>query len=265
MLCISGCSSGSHNQDAQNEQPAVTGAAGNAITQVSTIDALLAGVYQGHMSLEELQAYGNFGIGTFEGLDGEMILLEGIFYQVKADGKVYQPGKETRTPFACVIHFSEDYSLTISSIQDMGSLEALIDSLVPHQNRFVAYSLHGTFSHMRTRSVPAQTKPYPPLAEVTQFQPVFDLNDITGTIIGFRSPAFVKGVNVPGHHMHFLADDHTGGGHILAFSLLSGQLEMDTSHSWLNLYLPSDSEAFHQADLSTDRTKELHYVEKEQD
>jgi acetolactate decarboxylase len=268
FLCIFGCNLNDKQQQEQTNQPsdqlqAAADPAHNAITQVATIDALLAGVYDGHMTLETLRTFGDFGIGTFEGLDGEMVLLDGTFYQVKSDGKVYQPGPETQTPFACVIHFSADHILPINKRHNMSSLEALIDSLVPQQNRFVAFRLHGQFNHMRTRSVPAQKKPYPPLAEVTRFQPIFDMHDIPGTLIGFRSPTFVQGVNVPGYHMHFLADDHSGGGHILAFTMLSGKMEMDTVHSWLNLYMPSDSDAFHQADLSVDRSQELHYVEKE--
>ncbi len=280
MLCIAGCSDGTHKQSRQNNQGsdqlaaadlahnrsdrmAAADPARNAITQVATIDALLAGVYDGHMTLETLRTYGDFGIGTYEGLDGEMVLLDGIFYQVRADGKVYQPAPETLTPFACVIHFSADYSLQLNGSLDMGSLEDLIDSLIPQQNRFVAFRIKGDFGHMRTRSVPAQKKPYPPLAEVTRFQPVFDMNDIQGTLIGFRSPAFVQGVNVPGYHMHFLADDHSGGGHILGFTMKSAHLDMDTIHSWLSMYMPSDNDAFHQADLSVDRSQELKAVERE--
>lgn len=160
ILCITGCNNSYKKQNERNNQLsdqalAAAGAAGNAITQVATMDALLAGVYDGHMSLEALRTFGDFGIGTFEGLDGEMILLDGVFYQVKADGKVYQPGLETQTPFACVINFSADHSLEINGQRDMSNLEALIDSLVPQQNRFVAFRLQGQFDHMRTRSVPA--------------------------------------------------------------------------------------------------------------
>ena len=122
--------------------------------------------------------------------------------------------------------------------------------------------MRGEFSRVRTRSVPAQTKPYPPLAEVTKTQPVFDLANVRGTLIGFRSPAFVKGVNVPGFHLHFLTDDRSGGGHVLDFELIRGTLEADTLHDWLHLYLPPESAAFGAADLTGDRTAELKAVEQ---
>lgn len=234
------------------------------ITQVATIDALLGGVYDGHMSLETLRTHGDFGIGTFEALDGEMILLDGAFYQVRADGRVYRPALSERTPFACVTTFTPDNSETIEAPLDLAGLEARIDALVPQPNRFCAFRVHGEFSHMRTRSVPAQQKPYPPLATVTQTQPVFDLTNVCGTLVGFRAPPFVKGVNVPGYHLHFLSDDRQSGGHVLGFDMMSGgTLQADTVHEWLHLFLPADSAAFGGADLAQDRTADLQAVEKE--
>ncbi len=234
----------------------------NGITQVATIDALLAGVYDGHLSLETLRGYGDFGIGTFERLDGEMILLDGAFYKIRADGKVYRPPLSERTPFACVTTFAPDLRQALPAPIDKAGLEARIDALVPQTNRFCAFRVHGVFSHVQTRSVPAQHKPYPPLAEVTKTQPVFSLSDVTGTLLGFRAPPFVKGVNVPGYHMHFLADDHSGGGHVLGFDLTRGVLEADTVNEWLSIYLPTGSASFGSADLTQDRAAALQSVEK---
>ncbi len=242
--------------------PACRTAPSNGITQVATIDALLAGVYDGHLSLEKLRTYGDFGIGTFAALDGEMILLDGVFYQIRGDGKVYRPALSERTPFACVTPFTADLRERIAGPVSMQALEAQIDVLVPQTNRFCAFIARGEFRQMQTRSVPAQRKPYPPLVAVTKTQPVFNLSDIRGTLIGFRSPAFVKGVNVPGYHMHFLADDHSGGGHVLAFKMTRSTLEVETVHDWLNIYLPSASEAFNAADLARDRAAELEAAEK---
>ena len=94
----------------------------NGITQVATIDALLTGVYDGHMSLKTLRGYGDFGIGTFERLDGEMVLLNGTFYKIRADGKVYRPNLSERTPFACVTKFVPDCREIITNPTDMKAL-----------------------------------------------------------------------------------------------------------------------------------------------
>jgi acetolactate decarboxylase len=214
------------------------------------------------MSLETLRRHGDFGIGTFAGLDGEMILLDGTFYQIRSDGKVYQPPLSDRTPFACVTTFVPDSREAIKSQTDMKALQERVNALAPRQNGFCAFIVRGDFRHVRVRSVPAQKKPYRPLVEVAKNQPVFTLSELRGTLIGFRSPSFVKGVNVPGYHMHFLADDLSGGGHVLESELTQGILEVDTMHEWLNIYLPSDSASFGAADLEQDRTLELEAVEK---
>lgn len=133
----------------------------NGITQVATIDALLSGVYDGHMSLATLRRYGDFGIGTYEALDGEMLLLDGRFYQVRADGKVYRPPLSARTPFACVTTFVPDCRAEIAARTDLPALEQQIDRLVPQQNRFCAFIVRGEFTRVVVRSVPAQKKPYP--------------------------------------------------------------------------------------------------------
>ncbi len=235
----------------------------DTVTQVATIDALLAGVYDGHLTLAELRGHGDFGLGTFDQLDGEMILLDGEFYQVRADGRVYLPPPSTRTPFAAVTEFTADRRVEIDEPADMAGLEEMIREIAPGENSFCAFRLRGKFSRMKTRSVPAQEKPYPPLAEVTANQPVFEMANVEGTLIGFLSPGFVRGINVPGFHMHFLADDLSGGGHVLAFELAEGVLEADTVHDALLILLPAKSAGFASADLSLDRAEELERIEKE--
>jgi acetolactate decarboxylase len=138
--------------------------------QVSTIDALMQGVYDGNTSLKELSENGDFGIGTFNTLDGELILENGTFYQVKSDGKVYRPSDEIKTPFASVVHFAPEDSIAINNL-DFLKLKQVIDSLMGSQNYFYAIRLEGNFETVHTRSVPAQVKPYRPLIEVTQKQP----------------------------------------------------------------------------------------------
>jgi acetolactate decarboxylase len=233
----------------------------NGITQVATIDALLSGVYDGHMSLQALRRYGDFGLGTFESLDGEMILLDGTFYKVRADGVVIQPPLSEETPFASVTTFVSNHQETLTGPMDMAALEAQIDAIVPQPNRFAAFIVRGNFHTVQTRSIPAQSKPYPPLAEATKSQSIFDFSQVTGTVLGFRLPAFVDGVNVPGYHIHFLTDDHTGGGHVLAFEMTDGVLNVDTIHDWMHIYFPLESDAFGTADLAQDRSQELQDVE----
>jgi len=232
----------------------------NEIFQVSTIDALLAGVFDGDVSGMNLLKEGNFGIGTFDDLDGEMIVLNDTIFQVKADGKVYQPDLEIETPFASVCNFKTDTTVTISETMSLNTTEKRLDKILPNKNLFYAIRIKGDFSYMHTRSVPNQDKPYPPLKKVTKNQPEFRMDKISGTILGFWCPTYVKGINVPGYHLHFISNERNRGGHILDFEIVKGQVAIDIIDKF-TLQLPSDNE-FGKTDLSQDRSRELEKVEK---
>lgn len=223
----------------------------NVITQVSTLDALLAGEYVGSVRLDELRENGDIGLGAFNQLDGEMIFLDGIFYQVDMQGKVTEMPGETLTPFAAVTDFEPNIFADIDQPVDMEALARLIDGLVPDQNHFVIMRIEGDFSRIQTRSVPAQTPPYRPLAEVVKKQAVFDFENIKGTLVGFRCPPYVKKVNVPGYHFHFLTSDQSGGGHVLSLELASGTLAADTIHHELAVILPQETNPSGIPDLSS--------------
>ena len=233
----------------------------NTVYQVSTIDALLAGVYDGDLTLRELRARGDFGIGTYDNLDGEMVLLDGEFHQVKADGKVYAPDLDGETPFAAVCAFRPEKVFAVPSGADMRAAEALIDREAPNQNLFHAIRIEGQFKTMRTRSVPAQKRPFPPLKAVAATQPVFDMENVSGTVLGFRCPPFAAGVNVPGYHLHFISQDRARGGHILAFELVTGTAQVEVLDRFV-MQLPA-TEDFATVDLSRDRQQDLQGVEKE--
>jgi acetolactate decarboxylase len=231
------------------------------LTQVSTLNALMAGFYNGVVSLDEMQPYGDTGIGTFESLDGEMVVLDGRFYQVKADGKAYAAAGDVKSPFLCLTFFDSDATVSIPAGTDYPGLQALLDAGLPTYNIFYAFKISGTFSYMKTRSVPAQSQPYPPLADVTASQPVFDFNDVKGTLVGFRCPAYVEGVNVPGYHLHFLTEDRTAGGHVLEFTVAEAEAEIDYTPDF-NLSLPEGNADFYALNLSGDTSEDIQKVEK---
>ena len=232
----------------------------NTLTQISTIDALLAGAYDGQMSLGELLTHGDLGIGTFDALEGEMIVIDHKVYQARADGSVRQMPDSAATPFASVVNFDADQTVKISGPLTNKELQSKIDELAPNKNLFLALRIDGTFSTMKVRSVPKQTKPYPPLADVAQHQAIFEYTNVIGTVLGFRCPAFVKGVNVPGYHLHFISKDRKFGGHILDFSSAGGTLRLDACNRFY-MVLPEEKQ-FSALDLSQDRAKELEKVEK---
>lgn len=233
----------------------------NTVTQVSTIDAILAGAYDGQMTCGELLSHGDLGIGTFDRLDGEMILLDGTVYQVKADGKVYAPARDATTPYASVVGFDADATIRVERSVDCQGLKALVDQAVSNMNLFCAVRVRGLFTKMTTRSVPAQQRPYPALTEVTKNQPVFRLDQVSGTLVGFRSPVYAKGITVPGYHMHFISDDRTSGGHVLEFVLAQGTAEVDVCNRFL-MILPEGESYFGRIDLGRDRSSDLDKAER---
>ncbi len=230
------------------------------LTQVSTIDALLNGVYDGETNLKQLVSQGDLGIGTFQALNGEMIVLEGKVYQVTSDGAVRLPDAEMTTPFAAVTFFESDMTHSFPAGTDFKAFKEQLDQLIPTPNIFYAIKLKGTFRKVKTRSVPKQHKPYPPLQEVAKKQPVFEFENVEGTMIGFRCPPYVKGINVPGYHLHFLTKDKKGGGHVLEFNLENAQASLDYT-SQFTLILPEE-ENFYATNLKEDKSKELETVER---
>ncbi|HEV7347794.1 acetolactate decarboxylase [Telluribacter sp.] len=228
--------------------------------QVSTIDALLSGDYDGTVTCGELRQHGDFGIGTFNGLDGEMLQLDGEIFKIRSDGKAYAVPDSTRTPFASVTHFSADTVIELSGRLSYEQLCAYIDSLVPTENIFYAIKVEGEFAYVKARSVPRQSKPYLPLVEVVKTQPTFEFEHETGTLLGFRTPPYMKGLNVPGYHLHFLTSDHARGGHVMACTLGKVKLSIDYTSAF-HMVLPATG-TFQRVDLTQDKQEELEKVEK---
>ena len=232
----------------------------DVLFQTSPINALLEGVYDGEITYEELKKHGDFGMGTFNSLDGEMIGLEGKFYQIKADGIAYLVDDSMRTPFAGVTFFEPDKKVLLDKALDHKELEQYLDSLLPTKNIFYALKIGGIFKYIKTRSVPKQNKPYPPLVEVVKNQPTFEFHNVQGTIAGFRCPIYVKGINVPGYHLHFITEDRKAGGHLLECQVQNVRIEIDHTSEFY-MILPEDAE-FYKADLEKEKYQELEKVEK---
>jgi len=211
---------------------------GDALYQVSTLDALLAGCYDGAVLFSELVRMGDTGIGTVDGLDGEMIAIDGIFYRIDVGGSVHEIPDDTMTPFAVVTYFQKDRAFPVSGISNEGLKDAVAQAL-PSKNNMYAIVVSGAFSRMTVRSVPRQTPPYPPLAEVIEHQSIFELEDVSGTMVGFFFPDSMEGINVAGFHLHFITDDRRAGGHVLDCEVTDAIVEIDDS-SALFLVLPEN-------------------------
>jgi len=228
--------------------------------QTATVGALLEGVYDGEVTPAELLQHGDLGLGTFNALDGEMVVVDGAVYQVAGDGTVHRPPPETPTPFAAVTFFDTDRVLTADGPLEFDDLKVLIDRTAPAGNLPLAIRITGTFAYVKTRSVPRQTRPYPRLVEVTREQPTFEFRQTRGVMVGFRCPQYVEGINVPGYHLHFLTRDRTGGGHVLELVVHAVRIEIDETPA-LHVALPT-SKAFGAAAITGEAAAELERAER---
>jgi len=187
----------------------------HSIYLCAPVNALVEGIYEEKIPFREIKRHGDFGLGTFDKLDGEMVMLDGEIFQITADGCAAPVDDEALTPFACVTfydplsHDESDREMTYDAFL------AWLESLLPSPNIFFAIRIEGLFSEVKVRSVPKQES-YRPLVEIAAEQPVFDFHDIEGTLAGFFTPSFMSSVHVPGLHLHFLSADRKRGGHLLA-------------------------------------------------
>jgi acetolactate decarboxylase len=205
---------------------------GNTIFQFSTLNSLSAGNYDGNLTIGELKTHGDTGIGTINGLDGEMIELNGVIYQARSNGVVYVVNDSAKTPFDTVTFFKPDKIVIVNQTMNYTELQEYLNATVPSKNMFYSIKVIGTFDSVKARSPPKQNKPYPNLTEALKNQSIFNFNDITGTMVGFWCPAYASSVNLNDYHFHFISADKNSGGHILDCKLKGAIIEID--------YIPND-------------------------
>lgn len=214
----------------------------HVLFQASTIGALLDGAFDGDLRFAELAEHGDLGLGTLNHLDGEMIALDGEFFRADVDGRLERVAPEERTPFAVVTRFEPEVDERLPDEElSHEDLLARLDALVPAGASSCAVRLDGCFDLVRARSVPRQSPPYRPLTEVVAEQHVFELEDVEGTMVGFRFPTYVEGIEVSGYHLHFASADRSRGGHVLDSRSRRLRARVDPSDD-LHIELPPEVE-----------------------
>jgi len=186
-----------------------------AVFQTSTLEALLHGAYLGDVTVAELARRGDFGLGTFDALDGELIAVDGIVYRAAEDGSVTPAEPDRRCPFAVVTRFVPRLEREVGAM-DFDALLALLDRDVPRDGVCTAVRLDGSFAHVRLRSVPAQRPPWRTLDQILAEQRIADADDVEGSVVGFRFLSGAAGLDVDGFHLHFISADRRFGGHVLS-------------------------------------------------
>jgi len=183
--------------------------------QTGTIGSLLQGIHDGELDIQTLAKHGDFGIGTFNAVDGELIALDEKFYRVDAEGNASLADLTRHTPFALVTFFEPSQTFELYDIPSYEELTKAMDAHIGSKNYIYAVRIDGEFADMKARSLQNQPKPYRPLAEVLDdIQTIFDYSHSKGTAVGFRFPTYMESLNVEGYHMHFLTEDRSRGGHL---------------------------------------------------
>lgn len=230
----------------------------HTLFQVSTGTALAEGVFDGAITVGGLLAHGDFGIGTFDRLDGELVILDGHCLRATAGGRVEVADPEWTSPFAVVTRFTPDLGADLRGVSSLSELHRSIDRLRTSDNVFAAVRVTGRFERLSMRAA-CRARPGEGLVEATSHQSEFTHDDVAGTLVGFWTPDHVSSVGIPGYHFHFVSDDRTVGGHVLDLVAPALRIDLDVERD-VHVAMPSTKE-FLEADLRGDATEDLEIAE----
>ena len=234
------------------------------INQVALLQSLTLGYFDGSVTVKELKKLGNTGIGTFDGLNGELIMLDGVVYRANQDCEINVVDDKVTIPFANVTFFEKDFSVKLADISDKTSLEARLDEIVERRgkNRFYMIKLTGDFNEILVRSEAGQQKPYPTLVEALKAtQQELPMKNVKGTIVGLYCPAQMQSLNTPGWHFHFVTSDKQFGGHVLGLNLRTGEAQFDETDNF-TMRLPA-KENFNDLNLAQDLSEDIGKAERD--
>lgn len=221
----------------------------NKITQFSTMNALLVGLYDGFFTVEELLQAGNIGIGCSCGIDGELILSNNDCYVARTHQALQHMQHDEKVPFAQIAQFEPKRQEPIKNIRHKEQLTQHLLDVAQSHNLFIGFKIKGHFKKVKLRQPPIGIKkPYPPMLEVFKNQTEETLTGVNGTLIGFWSPEQYQGVAVAGIHIHFIDDEQVHGGHVLDVDITQAILEQQ-QYDTLEIKLPT-SATFLKKDLN---------------
>lgn len=233
------------------------------VYQVALLQSLAMGYFDGSISVKDLKTYGDTGIGTFEGLDGEMIVLDGVVYRANQDCKINIMRDKDTVPFSNVTFFEKDFSVKLRDVHDKAALEKIFNELVDKNghNSFYMIKLPAEFNSILIRSEKGTKEPYPTLVEALKTQNEITPQNISGTIVGLYCPDFMSSLNSTGWHFHFISEDKKIGGHVLELDLKSGEAQFDKTDKF-SMGLPAKKN-FHELNFKKDMKEDIRKAEQD--
>lgn len=233
------------------------------INQIALLQSLTLGYFDGSITVGELKILGDTGLGTFNGLDGEMIVLDGVVYRANQECEINVVADEVTVPFSNVTFFEKDFAARLKNVQSKTSLETHFSKLVDKhgKNSFYMVKITGNFNEILIRSEAGSKKPYPTLVEALKTQKELTLQNVSGTIVGLYCPAEMQSLNTVGWHFHFISDDKKIGGHVLALNIKNAEAQFDQTDNFA-MRLPSKKN-FHKLNLAEDLREDIGKAEND--
>ncbi len=246
------------------EKTAINESDKDKVYQVALLQSLTLGQYDGVITVEDLKKHGDIGIGTYEGVNGEMIYLDGEMYQALGDGSVVIADESETVPFATVAYFDKDDEVKDVKVESLDEMKEKLNKIVKDNgsNQFYFIKAEGTYEDMQVRSELKQEKPYKTLDEALKTdQREFEYKDVDGTLVAIYFPEYFSTLNTPGWHFHFISDDKSMGGHVLDLSNFEGDIKVSEMNQF-EMYCP-DTDTFNDEDLSVDQSERIKSVEQD--
>ena len=216
-----------------------------SLTQFSTVNGLLVGLYDGMFSVEEVLARGNFGLGCPHAMEGEMLIHEHECFVAPANVPPRKMAKTETVAFAQVADFNPTIKLEVGNGVNKGLLAEILLESAATKNLFIGFRAVGKFTDLTIRQPPVDLEPpYPPMIEVLKTQTKLTYPEAEGTLLGFWTPSQYQGLSVAGIHMHFLQGDEVIGGHVMDLNIQSAILEIQVYNNF-NLILPRSQKFLH--------------------
>jgi acetolactate decarboxylase len=198
----------------------------DVLFQASSLNSLLKGSYEGKMTIHDLLDHGDFGLGALEYMDGELVCLDAVCYQITVDGVAHKLSPESKIAFATEVFFKSDKTFDVGEQHNFTELQKYLDDEFIEKNNTFAIKINGFFSDITTRSIPKQDKLYVPLSDVVANQTISHFSNVKGTLVGFYIPDYMKEINVAKYHFHFVTYDREFGGHLINMSMTNGTIQI---------------------------------------
>ena len=232
--------------------------------QVSTLKALSLGYTRPVVTVAGLLRHGDTGLGTFENVGGEMIVLDGRCFRADENGAVTESGTDGGVPFASVSKLTGQRKIAAGPIGDIRALRTFLDLRI--EEGFGLNSMHmaridGRFESVSARSESPFRSQHVSLKQVLErTQRDFVFRNVRGSLVCVYYPDYMDGINMPGWHFHFLSEDRKRGGHVFELRITEGTVLLDRI-SRIEIQLPREP-AFDTYSLTQASDEEIRQVEQ---